>query len=99
MDWHGGDAPGVKPPERRVERLLPAGSGSTRSTIDQSGLRSNGDKAWFGWPKDDKIEELRAQWLVAPTRDQARRANRHARSKPSVCADRQIRHNLRFAAA
>jgi peptide/nickel transport system substrate-binding protein len=39
-------------------------------TLDPStnqGLRSNGDKAWFGWPKDDKIEELRAQWLVAPT--------------------------------
>jgi peptide/nickel transport system substrate-binding protein len=26
-------------------------------------LPSNGDKAWFGWPKDDKIEVLRNEWL------------------------------------
>ena len=28
-------------------------------------LRANGDKAWFGWPSDDKLEELRTQWLKA----------------------------------
>jgi peptide/nickel transport system substrate-binding protein len=31
------------------------------------GLRGNGDKAWFGWPTDTRLEELRAKWLVAPT--------------------------------
>jgi peptide/nickel transport system substrate-binding protein len=29
-------------------------------------LRSNGEKAWFGWPSDAKIEAMRAQWLDAP---------------------------------
>jgi peptide/nickel transport system substrate-binding protein len=29
-------------------------------------LRANGAKAWFGWPTDDKIEALRAQWIEAP---------------------------------
>jgi len=29
-------------------------------------LRANGVKAWFGWPTDDKLEALRAQWLDAP---------------------------------
>jgi peptide/nickel transport system substrate-binding protein len=29
-------------------------------------LRANGAKAWFGWPTDDKIEALRAQWIAAP---------------------------------
>jgi len=29
-------------------------------------LRANGDSAWFGWFKDDKIEELRNQWFEAP---------------------------------
>ena len=29
-------------------------------------LRSNGDKAWFGWPSDDKIEVLRDEWFAAP---------------------------------
>jgi peptide/nickel transport system substrate-binding protein len=28
-------------------------------------LRANGDAAWFGWPKDDPLEELRAEWLKA----------------------------------
>jgi len=28
-------------------------------------LRANGDGAWFGWPKDDKLEELRSEWLKA----------------------------------
>jgi peptide/nickel transport system substrate-binding protein len=39
----------------------------TADPSTNQGLRTNGDKAWFGWPKDDRIEELRAQWLVAPT--------------------------------
>jgi peptide/nickel transport system substrate-binding protein len=28
-------------------------------------LRGNGDKAFFGWPKDDQLEALRAEWLKA----------------------------------
>ena len=28
-------------------------------------LPSNGDKAWFGWPKDDALEGLRQDWLKA----------------------------------
>jgi len=31
------------------------------------GLRANGEKAWFGWPTDPQLEDLRAQWLAAPT--------------------------------
>jgi peptide/nickel transport system substrate-binding protein len=30
-----------------------------------AGLRSNGDKAWFGWPKDDRLEALIDQWFKA----------------------------------
>ena len=26
-------------------------------------LRTNGDGAWFGWPKDDHIEKLRDEWF------------------------------------
>jgi peptide/nickel transport system substrate-binding protein len=29
-------------------------------------LRANGDKAWFGWPDDPKLEALRDQWFEAP---------------------------------
>jgi peptide/nickel transport system substrate-binding protein len=29
-------------------------------------VRANGDGAWFGWPKDEKIEKLRDEWFKAP---------------------------------
>jgi peptide/nickel transport system substrate-binding protein len=29
-------------------------------------LRSNGDKAWFGWPSDPKLENLIDSWFKAP---------------------------------
>jgi peptide/nickel transport system substrate-binding protein len=29
-------------------------------------LRANGDKAWFGWPTDPKLEELIDAWFKAP---------------------------------
>ncbi len=29
-------------------------------------LRANGEKAWFGWPDDPKLEALRDQWFEAP---------------------------------
>ncbi len=29
-------------------------------------LRGNGDKAWFGWPNDPKLEALVDQWFKAP---------------------------------
>jgi peptide/nickel transport system substrate-binding protein len=35
-------------------------------------LRTNGGDAWFGWPNDDKLEALRAAWLVAPTLEERR---------------------------
>ena len=33
-------------------------------------LRANGDQAWFGWPKDDPLEALRAQWLKAQDQEE-----------------------------
>ena len=29
-------------------------------------IRSNGKEAWFGWPTDDKLEALHAQWMEVP---------------------------------
>ena len=29
-------------------------------------LRTNGEQAWFGWPTDAKIEQLRDDWFAAP---------------------------------
>ena len=34
-------------------------------------MRGMGDRGWFGWFKDDTIEQLTEQWLLAPT-DQER---------------------------
>ena len=41
-----------------------AGADMLDPTLNQA-LRTNGEAAWFGWPSDDRIEELRAQWLKA----------------------------------
>ena len=30
------------------------------------GLRGNGANAWFGWPTDQKLEDLRTAWFSAP---------------------------------
>jgi peptide/nickel transport system substrate-binding protein len=36
-------------------------------------LRANGPNAWFGWPQDDRIEALRAQWLEAADAAESKR--------------------------
>ncbi len=34
------------------------------------GMATIGTKGWFGWPTDERNEQLRAQWLVAETPEQ-----------------------------
>jgi peptide/nickel transport system substrate-binding protein len=29
-------------------------------------IRTNGEKAWFGWPQDETVEKLRDEWFKAP---------------------------------
>ena len=56
-----------KPPAEGGWNMFETGWVGT-DTLDPSTnvmLRANGDKAWFGWPSDDKLEELRTQWLKA----------------------------------
>jgi peptide/nickel transport system substrate-binding protein len=36
------------------------------SPADDLVLRGSGAKAWFGWPDDPKLEELRDTWFAAP---------------------------------
>jgi len=36
-------------------------------------LKTTGEGAWFGWPKDDKIEALRGQWVKAATLDERKK--------------------------
>ena len=36
-------------------------------------LRANGPNAWFGWPQDDRIEELRTAWLDAADEAESKR--------------------------
>jgi len=56
-----------KPPAEGGWNMFETGWYGT-DTLDPSTnvmLRANGDKAWFGWPSDDKLEELRMQWIKA----------------------------------
>jgi peptide/nickel transport system substrate-binding protein len=38
--------------------------------VEDLPLKANGDKAWFGWPSDEKLDALRAQWIKAGTTDE-----------------------------
>ena len=63
-------------------------------------LRANGEKAWFGWPTDDKIEALRAQWMAAPDLATQQKIAAAA-SGGSLCQralhpDRTVRHSHRL---
>jgi len=33
--------------------------------VVNNGLRADGTRAWFGWPSDPKLEELRNRWLAS----------------------------------
>jgi peptide/nickel transport system substrate-binding protein len=61
---------------RRASKKAPAEGGWNMfetgwvgsDTLDPSTnvmLRANGDRAWFGWPSDDKLEQLRMEWINA----------------------------------
>jgi peptide/nickel transport system substrate-binding protein len=58
----------TKPPAEGGWHLFVTGfSGLDFSTpASHLPLRGNGKNAWFGWPDDSKIEELRAAWFDAP---------------------------------
>jgi len=36
-------------------------------------LKTNGDGGWFGWPKDDNLEQLRSQWIKASSLDERKK--------------------------
>jgi peptide/nickel transport system substrate-binding protein len=41
--------------------------------VEELPLKTNGANAWFGWPSDDKLEALRAQWIKASTVDERKK--------------------------
>ena len=41
--------------------------------VEDLPLKANGANAWFGWPSDDKLEALRAQWIKAATLDERKK--------------------------
>jgi len=47
-----------------------AGGLSTSNPYMMAQMATNGKKSWFGWPSDEKNEQLRAQWLAADSPEQ-----------------------------
>ena len=47
--------------------IAPANTGGV-DMINPSGhaFRTNGERAWFGWPKSDTLEQMRRDWIDAP---------------------------------
>ena len=61
-----------------------------------SPLRGAGEKSWFGWPTDAKLEELRDAWFNAPDAgrpEEDRRGDAEARVRDrAVHSDRAVHH-------
>jgi peptide/nickel transport system substrate-binding protein len=64
-----------EPPERGGWSMFHTTSGGSDVAIPPVHLylRANGPNAWFGWPQDDAIEQLRAAWLDAADAAESRR--------------------------
>jgi peptide/nickel transport system substrate-binding protein len=54
-----------EPLEKGGWSMFPAGFPAVEyvDPLLATGIRANGAKAWFGWPEDAKLEQLREQWL------------------------------------
>jgi len=60
------------PPDQGGWNIFVTGD-SDYSHSDPIGLatfQANGDKAWYGWPKSDEFEALRAKWITAASMDE-----------------------------
>ncbi len=51
--------------------------------LSAPGLRGNGDKAWYGWPDDPKIEQLRQQFIDTDDEAARKKSARRSRSRRS----------------
>lgn len=54
-----------EPLEKGGWSMFPAGFPAAECVdpLLPTGIRANGGKAWFGWPADDTLEQLRETWL------------------------------------
>jgi len=53
-------------------------------TLNQA-LRTNGEAVWFGWPSDDRLEELRARWLKASDSEARQEIYARRARRPRFC--------------
>ena len=60
--------PSREPLEKGGWSMFPAGAPSPEfiDPLLSNPMRSNGSKAWFGWPDDPKLEAAHAAWIDAP---------------------------------
>ena len=69
--------------------VFPAGApaaGIRRSALSNP-IRSNGAKAWFGWPDDPRIEAADAAWIDAPRLPRSASWRRITNCGVRFCAD------------
>ncbi len=66
--------PSKEPPSKGGWGMFPAGAPGPEfaDPLLSNPMRSNGAKAWFGWPEDERIENAHAAWIDA-TSDAERR--------------------------
>ncbi len=55
-----------EPPDKGGWSMFATGTTTTLDPSGHLGLRGNGDKAWFGWPSNPRLEAMRQDWISAP---------------------------------
>jgi peptide/nickel transport system substrate-binding protein len=56
--------------------ITSAGGPAVGNPIALAGHASTGEKGWFGWPSDEKHEELRNKWAIAETAEERKKIAR-----------------------
>jgi len=64
--------------------LAGAGADMLNPMLNQA-LRTNGEAVWFGWPSDDRLEELRARWLKASDSEARQEIYARRARRPRFC--------------
>ncbi|MDI3308253.1 MAG: ABC transporter substrate-binding protein [Acetobacteraceae bacterium] len=73
----------MEPLEKGGWSLFPSGlpAAEYRDPVFAAAMRGNGKKAWFGWPDDPKIEELRNAWMDSTDEAELKRLDREIQAR------------------
>jgi peptide/nickel transport system substrate-binding protein len=73
----------MEPLDKGGWSLFPSGlpAAEYRDPVFAAAMRGNGRKAWFGWPDDPKMEEMRDAWMDSTDEAEIKRLDREIQAR------------------